>query len=57
LKIKQRLRCPPVVHADEIGLRVMKKCQYVHEARTSRLTHYRMVERRGRLGIDVGILL
>lgn len=57
LKIKQKLRRSPVVHADETGLRVAKRGQYVHVASTPRLTHYAYDSRRGRAAMDeIGIL-
>jgi hypothetical protein len=40
LKIKRGLRRSPVIHADETGLRVNKRLQYVHVASNARLTHY-----------------
>jgi transposase len=52
LKIKQKLRCSSVLHADETGLRVEQKCHYVHVASTDRLTHYGCDARRGRGAID-----
>jgi transposase len=52
LKIKKKLRCSRVLHADETGLRVEKKCHYVHVASTERLTHYGCDARRGRGAID-----
>jgi transposase len=48
LKIKSKLRRSPVIHADETGLRVEKKCHYVHVTSNSRLTHYACDVRRGR---------
>jgi len=57
LKIKQGLRRAAVIHVDETGLRVEKKCHYVHVASTSRLTHYGYDARRGRGAMDeIGIL-
>jgi transposase len=52
LKIKRKLRCSTVLHADETGLRVEQKCHYVHVASTERLTHYGCDARRGRGAID-----
>jgi transposase len=52
LKIKQKLRRSPVLHADETGLRVEQKCHYLHVASTERLTHYGCDARRGRGAID-----
>jgi transposase len=57
LKIKRGLRRSPVLHADETGLRVEKKGQYVHVASNNRLTHYACDSRRGRAAMDeVGII-
>ena len=57
LKIKQKLQRSPVVHADETGLRVEGRGQYVHVASTSRLTHYAYDWRRGKAAMDeIGIL-
>lgn len=57
LRIKQRLRRSPVIHADETGLRVAQQGHYVHVASTDRLTHYASDARRGRAAMDeVGIL-
>lgn len=57
LKIKKKLRRSPVIHADETGLRVAKRGQYVHVASNSRLTHYAYNARRGRAAMDeIGIL-
>lgn len=57
LKIKRKLRYSAVLHADETGLRVGKRLQYVHVASTPRLTHYATDARRGRGAIDeIGIL-
>ncbi len=57
LRIKQKLRRSSVIHADETGLRVEKKGQYIHVASDSRLTHYAYDSRRGRAAMDeIGIL-
>lgn len=57
LQIKRRLRRSRVIHADETGLRVEGKCQYVHVASTARLTHYGADARRGHAAMDeIGIL-
>lgn len=57
LKIKRKLRHSAVIHADETGLRVGKRLQYVHVASTPWLTHYGTDARRGRTAIDeIGIL-
>jgi transposase len=52
LKIKQKLRRSAVIHADETGLRVAKRLQYVHVASTEHLTHYAAAWHRGRTAID-----
>jgi transposase len=52
LKIKQKLRRSPVIHADETGLRVNKRLGYVHVASTQHLTHYAAANHRGRTAID-----
>ena len=57
LKIKHKLRRCAVIHADETGLRVKKKGQYVHVASNARLTHYGFDSRRGRSAMDeIGVL-
>jgi transposase len=57
LKIKQKLRRSPVIHADETGLRVAKHGQYIHVASNAGLTHYAADSRRGRAAMDeIGIL-
>src|SRR5438270_723231 len=57
LKIKKKLRRSSVLHADETGLRVEKRGQYVHVASNDRLTHYASDSRRGRAAMDeIGIL-
>jgi len=57
LKIKKKIRRSSVVHADETGLRVAKRGQYVHVASTARLTHYAYDSRRGKAAMDeIGIL-
>lgn len=57
LKIKRGLRRSSVLHADETGLRVEKKGQYIHVASNDRLTHYAFDSRRGRAAMDeVGII-
>jgi transposase len=52
LKIKRGLRRSPVIHADETGLRVNKRLQYVHVTSNARLTHYAAASHRGRTAID-----
>jgi transposase len=52
LKIKRGLRRSPVIHADETGMRVNKRLQYVHVACNARLTHYAAASHRGRTAID-----
>lgn len=52
LKIKRGLRRSPVIHADETGLRVNKRLQYVHVVSNARLTHYAAAAHRGRTAID-----
>lgn len=52
LKIKQRLRRSPVIHADETGLRINKRLGYVHVASTSELTHYAAAHHRGHTAMD-----
>jgi transposase len=39
-KIKRRLRRSALIHADETGLRVEGRLQYVHVTSNGRLTHY-----------------
>lgn len=57
LKIKKKLRRSGVIHADETGLRVEKKGQYIHVASNATLTHYASDSRRGRAAMDeIGIL-
>jgi transposase len=57
LKIKQKLRRSSVIHADETGLRVDKRGQYIHVSSNARLTHYAYDSRRGRAAMDeIGIL-
>jgi transposase len=57
LKIKQQLRRSPLIHADETGLRVAKRGQYIHVASNARLTHYAYDARRGRAAMDeIGVL-
>jgi transposase len=52
LKIKQKLRRSTIIHADETGLRVAKRLQYVHVASTEHLTHYAAASHRGRTAIN-----
>jgi transposase len=56
-RIKTSLRQASVVGADETGMRVEGQSQWVHVARTDRLTHYACDARRGKAAIDaIGIL-
>jgi transposase len=41
-----------VIHADETGLRINKRLQYVHVASNARLTHYAAAAHRGRTAIS-----
>jgi hypothetical protein len=52
LKIKQKLRRSPVIHADETGLRINKRLGYVHVASTPWLTHYATANHRGHTAMD-----
>jgi transposase len=52
LKIKRGLRCSPVIHADETGLRIDKRLGYVHVASTPTLTHYAAAAHRGQRAIS-----
>jgi transposase len=52
LKIKQKLRRSPVIHADETGLRIDKRLGYVHVASTPSLTHYAAAAHRGQRAIS-----
>ncbi|MGB8507201.1 MAG: IS66 family transposase [Pyrinomonadaceae bacterium] len=52
LKIKQRLRRSPVIHADETGMRIDKRLGYVHVASTPTLTHYAAAAHRGQIAIS-----
>ena len=57
LQIKRGLRRSHVIHADETGLRVEGRLQYVHVASSERLTHYGADTRRGKAAMDeIGIL-
>jgi transposase len=52
LKIKQKLKRSPVIHADETGLRINKRLGYVHVASTPELTHYAAANHRGHTAMD-----
>lgn len=52
LKIKQKLRRSPLIHADETGLRIDKRLGYVHVASTPELTHYATANHRGQTAMD-----
>ena len=52
LKIKRRLRRSGVIHADETGMRIGKRLQYVHVASTPSLTHYAAAAHRGYTAMD-----
>jgi transposase len=52
LKIKQKLRRSPVIHADETGLRINQRLGYVHVASTPDLTHYAAANHRGHTAMD-----
>lgn len=52
LQIKRRLRRCSVIHADETGMRVGQRLQYVHVASTRHLTHYAAAAHRGHTAMD-----
>lgn len=55
--IKEQLIASPVVHFDETGMYVNGKRQWTHTASTSKLTHYAVHAKRGKMAmIDTGIL-
>jgi transposase len=57
LKIKKKLRRSSVIHADETGLRVEGRLQYVHVASNARLTHYAASAGRGQTAMEeAGVL-
>jgi transposase len=57
LKIKRGLRRSAVIHADETGLRVEGRLQYVHVTSNARLTHYAASAGRGRTAVEeAGVL-
>lgn len=57
LKIKRGLRRSALIHADETGLRVEGRLQFVHVTSNSRLTHYTAAAGRGRTAIEeAGVL-
>jgi transposase len=57
LKIKRGLRRSALIHADETGLRVEGRLQYVHVTSNERLTHYAAAAGRGRTAIEeAGVL-
>jgi len=57
LKIKRGLRRSSVIHADETGLLVERRLQYVHVTSNERLTHYTAAAGRGRTAIEeAGVL-
>jgi transposase len=57
LKIKRGLRRSAVIHADETGLRVKGRLQYVHVVSNSRLTHYTAAAGRGRPAVEEAVVL
>lgn len=57
LKIKRGLRRSALIHADETGLRVAGRLQYVHVTSNQRLTHYTAAAGRGRTAMEeAGVL-
>lgn len=57
LKIKRGLRRSTLIHADETGLRVEGRLQFVHVTSNGRLTHYTAAAGRGKTAIEeAGVL-
>jgi transposase len=57
LKIKRGLRRSALIHADETGLRVEGRLQYVHVTSNGRLTHYTAAAGRGKTATEeAGVL-
>jgi transposase len=57
LRIKRGLRRSALIHADETGLRVEGRLQFVHVTSNRRLTHYTAAAGRGRTAIEeAGVL-
>jgi len=52
LQIKRGLRRSSVIHADETGMRVGHRLQYMHVASTQHLTHYAAAAHRGHTAMD-----
>src|SRR5947209_6713792 len=56
-RIKHALRAAEVLGTDETGIRVQGVLQWVHVARTDKLTHYALHRKRGKAATDaIGIL-
>jgi transposase len=51
-QIKQALRAADVLGADETGIRVQGRLQWLHVARTEQLTHYAVHRKRGKAATD-----
>lgn len=55
--VKKTLKCEPVIHNDETGVRVEGKLNWLHVTSASRLTHYSIQTKRGSDGINnIGVL-
>lgn len=55
--VVQRLIRSKLLHADETGLRVIKKLHWLHVASNDRLTHYFVHEKRGRIATEAAGIL